>query len=355
MRAAVVRSPRLELAEVATPVPGAGQVLVRTIASGICGSDLHAAGDLEHFAELTARAGGPGGLDPAGELVFGHEFAAELVEFGPATEQGLALGTTVCSVPVVFGPAGPEAVGYSNAYPGAYGEAMVLQEALLLAVPDLNPARAALTEPLAVGEHAAGLARIEPGDVALVVGAGPVGLAVIAALKARGLGPVLAADFSPMRRRLAESVGADEVIDPAERSPFTSWADHGVPATLLERAVADLLGGTQRRAVLFEAVGSPGVLQTLVEGAPPKSQVVVVGVCMEPDRIEPFFAVTKELDVQFSFGYSTDEFAATLGRLGRGELAVDRLVTHVVDLDGLPDAFDALRQPGEFGKVLVRY
>ena len=356
MRAALIRSARLEVDDVDDPVPGPGQVLVRTLASGICGSDLHAALDLGHFAELTAKAGGPGGLDPDGDLVFGHEYCAEIVDYGPSTERTLAVGTAVCSVPIVFGESGPEAIGYSNRYPGAFAEQMVLQEMMLLPTPEgLAPERAALTEPLAVGEHAVGLARLEPDDVCLVIGAGPVGLAVIAALKARGHGPVIAADFSPMRRRLAASVGADEVIDPAERSPYSSWSDRGVPATLMERALTDMMGGTARNAVIFEAVGSPGVLQTILDGAPPRARIVVVGVCMTSDTIEPFVAVTKEIDVQFSFGYSAAEFATTLERLGRGELRVDELVTHEVDLDGLPGAFEALRQPGDYGKVLVRY
>ena len=98
-------------------------------------------------------------------------------------------------------------------------------------MPDSLPTDlAALTEPLAVGEHAVGLARLQPGQPCLVVGCGPVGLAVIAALKGRGHGPVLAADFSPTRRRLAEAFGADEVIDPADRlAPRPVGPTLGVP------------------------------------------------------------------------------------------------------------------------------
>ena len=130
------------------------------------------------------------------------------------------MGTRVCSVPIVVTPTGVEQIGYSNTYPGALAEHMVLQEMLLLPVPDsLDTDLAALTEPLAVGEHAVGLSGLEPGQPCLVVGCGPVGLAVIAALKGRGHGPVLAADFSPTRRRLAEAFGADEVIDPADGVP----------------------------------------------------------------------------------------------------------------------------------------
>ena len=215
MRAAVTRGGRLVLGDVPEPVPSSGHVVVRSLSAGICGSDLHALADFPHFTGLMDSVGVPA-LDPGADCVFGHEFCAEIVEHGPDTAGTLPVGSRVCSVPIILGPTGVEQIGYSNAYPGALAEHMVLQELLLLPVPDaLDTDLAALTEPLAVGEHAVGLADLHPGQPCLVVGCGPVGLAVIAALKGRGHGPVLAADFSPTRRRLAEAFGADEVIDPA--------------------------------------------------------------------------------------------------------------------------------------------
>lgn len=354
MRAAVTRSGGIEVEDVEEPVPGPGQVLVQTLACGICGSDLHAAADLRRFADLVAEVGGPGGLDPERGVVFGHEFCAEVLEHGPGTERSLPPGTRVCSMPVVVGPDGPEGIGYSNRYPGGLAERMVLQEALLLAVPDnLTSEVAALTEPLAVGEHAVQLARLTGDEACLVVGCGPIGLAVVAALEARGHGPVIAADFSAPRRRLAELLGADEVLDPAVVSPYGRWGDLGVPTRQTDRAALEMLGATVRDAVVFEAVGVPGVLQAIVRGAPPRTRVVVVGVCMEPDRIEPFYAATKELEIRFSFGYRREEFAATLERLGRHDFPAEELVTAVVGLDGVAGAFGALGNPAQ-GKILVR-
>jgi threonine dehydrogenase-like Zn-dependent dehydrogenase len=186
-----------------------------------------------------------------------------------------------------------------------------------------------------------------------VVGCGPVGLAVIAALKARGHGPVMAADFSPTRRRLAEAFGADEVIDPGAESPHDRWAAFGVAKTVMERAGASILGGEVTDPVIFEAVGVPGMLQSLIADVPPHSRIVVVGVCMHSDTIEPFMAVAKEIEFRFSFGYSPVEFAATLERLGTGVPGADLLVTSTVDLDGAAGAFETLRTPGEHGKILV--
>ena len=355
MRAAVTRPGGLEVTDVAAPTPGSGHVLVRPLACGICGSDLHAAQDLEHFVELTGKVGGPNPMDPARGVVFGHEFCAEIVEHGPDTAGTLPVGTRVCSVPTLLSPSGVEAVGYSNDYPGALGELMVLQEMLLLPVPDhVSTEIAALTEPLAVGEHAVGLAGLTGNEVCLVVGCGPVGLAVVAALKARGHGHVIAADFSPRRRQLAELVGADEVVDPAATSPYGRWSELGVPATVLERGAQEMFGGTFKDAVIFEAVGVPGVLQTIIDGAPPKARIVVVGVCMQTDHIEPFFGVVKELQMRFAFGYTPVEYATTLDRLAQGMPGADALVTDIVDLDGVPGAFATLADPGDHGKILVR-
>jgi threonine dehydrogenase-like Zn-dependent dehydrogenase len=354
MRAVITRGGALETSTVDDPTPGSGHLVVRSLAAGICGSDLHALADFSRFTELVARVGAPP-LDPGADTVFGHEYCAEVVERGPDTARTLPIGTRVCSVPILFGPGGVEQIGYSNRYPGALAEYFVLQELLVLPVPDsLDTGLAALTEPLAVGEHAVGLSGLSLGQPSLVVGCGPVGLAVIAALKGRGHGPVLAADFSPVRRQLAEAFGADEVIDPAEGSPHGRWGALGVPATLLERALATMSGAEVPSPVIFEAVGVPGMLQSLIEEAPPKSRIVVVGVCMHTDTIEPYMAVAKEIELVFSFAYTPDEFAATLARLAAGVPGADRLITSSVDLDGTPAAFAQLRTPGDHGKIVVR-
>ena len=354
MRAAVTRGGQLVVGDMAEPVPSSGHVVVRSLSTGICGSDLHALADFSHFTGLMDRIGAPA-LDAEADCVFGHEFCAEILEHGPGTAGTLPVGSRVCSVPIIIGTGGVEQIGYSNRYPGALAELMVLQELLLLPVPDgLETDLAALTEPLAVGEHAVGLADLTPGQPCLVVGCGPVGLAVIAALKGRGHGPVLAADFSPTRRRLAEAFGADEVIDPAVESPHERWAAFGVARSIMERAGASMLGGTVTDPVIFEAVGVPGMLQSLIEDAPPHSRIVVVGVCMHTDTIEPFLAVTKEMELRFSFGYTPGEFAATLARLAAGVPGAELLVTSAVDLAGAAGAFDTLRTPGEHGKILVK-
>ena len=200
-----------------------------------------------------------------------------------------------------------QGIGYSNDIAGGFAQYMPLAERLLLEVPNGLPAdKAALTEPIAVGWHAVQNARLAADDVPLVIGCGPVGLSVIAGLTIRNVHPIIAADFSPGRRALALRMGADVVIDPAATSPYQSWQDAATPAGYDGSRYAQLFGSgpKQRPAVIFECVGVPGVIQQIIDGAPAGARIVVVGVCMETDRFEPFFGIVKQLNLQFVLGYT---------------------------------------------------
>lgn len=355
MRALVRRGPALLLDDVPDAIPDAGQIVARTLACGICGSDLHAVHHLEHGVEMGLRSGAADTIDPAQDLVLGHEFCAEILDHGPGTDRRLKVGTRVVSTPFAFGPLGPEVIGFSTRYRGAFAERVVLTEALLLPVPNgLSPDAAALTEPLSVGTHAVAVAAPTPRSVALVIGCGPIGLAVIVALKRRGIGPVIAADFSSARRARAERLGADIVVDPALSSPHASWASFDVPATLAEFGPAQLAGRSLRDAIVFECVGVPGMLQSIIENAPPTAHVVVVGACQEDDRILPVIAINKQLRFSFVFAYSPDEFADTLAALGEGTIDANIFLTGTVALADAPDAFRRLEMPEDDVKIVVQ-
>ncbi len=356
MKAVVKRGNALELdTNFAEPTPGEGQVLVRTLACGICGSDLHALHHLDHMADMSRRSGSLSNLNPNADIVFGHEFAFEVLDYGKNTARRLPTGTVCTSFPAAAGPQGMELVGYSNLFPGGFSELMVLQEELLLPVPEGLPVDlAAMTEPFAVGEHAVARARLDPRTVAMVIGCGPVGLAVIAALKLRGVGPIVAADLSAERRKTAEAMGADIVIDPAEGSPHDQWASLGVAQSLAEASVWAMTGKESRPAVVFECVGVPGMIQSLLENGPPGAQIVVVGVCMETDRFEPGIAINKQMGLDFVFGYSPEEFAATLHNITEGRIAASTVLSGTVGLDGVADAFRRLSSEPALVKVLVK-
>src|SRR3978361_1081715 len=209
MRAAIFRNGEIVVDSLPEPKPAAGQVLVRTLACGICGSDLHARKHAHRMVELARHFPGRTPMDLSRDVVFGHEFCCEILDYGPDTQRKLKTGTRVCSLPALLTPEGPKGIGYSNDNVGGYAERMLLSEALLLEVPNgLAPEHAALTEPLAVGVHAVAKANIRGDEVPLVIGCGPVGLAVIAALKLRGPPPLVAPAHSPARRALAEDLCA---------------------------------------------------------------------------------------------------------------------------------------------------
>ena len=344
MKAAVMERGALRVETLDDPVPGRGEVLAKSVACGICGSDLHAARYTEDFVATSREAGGAFKLTTFDPVVLGHEFCAEVVDFGPgAAPAGIRVGDLVCSVPALARqPAVP--VGYSPEAPGGFAEYMLLTAELLQRVPaGLPAAHAALTEPMAVGYHAVNMARLTGGETTLVIGAGPVGLAVVAALtarrrdpKAKAPGAILVAEYSPERRRMAESLGADTVVDPAEQSPWE----------LPEVARRDPI-------VAFECVGVPGVIDQMFLGAPRHSRLVIVGVCLQTDHARPLIAINKELNVQYVLGYTAAEFAETLHLIADGTLPAERIISHTVGLDGVADAFAALATPNLQGKVLV--
>ena len=333
MRAALMERGRIWVEDVPDPTPAEGEVVVKSVACGICGSDLHAARHTEEFVATSIEAGGAFKLTTFDPVVLGHEFCAEVLE----TRGDLRAGDLVCSVPALARPV-TVGVGYSPEAPGGFGEYMLLSERLLMPVPEGTPQEhAALTEPMAVGYHAVNMARLEGDEGIVVIGAGPVGLAVTANLKARGAGPVAVSEFSAKRRELAVALGADIVVDPREENPY---------------GLSEITGRDQ--TVIFECVGVPGMIDEIFLNAPQRARIVVVGVCLQMDRSRPLIAVNKELNVQYVLGYTVREFHETLHHIADGRLDVGPIVTHTVGLDGVAGAFDDLARPDAQGKVVVR-
>ena len=350
MRAVIRRDGRLVVDEMAPPTPAPGQLLAKSLVCGICGSDLHLLDHYDHMIDLTQRLVGISQLKKGADTVFGHEFCCEVLEGGGAFKAG----DVVVSMPVLISPTGGDSIGYSSQIPGGFAETILISEALTLPAPNgLSPEHAALTEPLAVGEHAVAMGDPQSEHVFLVIGCGPVGLAVIASLKARGLGPVVAADFSAERRAAAERMGADKIVDPAQVSPHASWAELGAPATRGEAMMAAAMGRQVKRPLIFECVGTPGVVQSLAEAAPAGSRIVVAGVCMERDHIEPLLFIMKEIELRFVLGYSREEFAKSLENLAEGRTRYNEIITGVVSLEQTPDAFVRLQTDKSQIKIMV--
>lgn len=378
MRAVVCHQQQLQLTDVPDPVPGPGQVLLKVLRSGICGSDLHARVHGDATADMAGEVGYDHFMRSTSSVVMGHEFVGEVVSYGPRTHGRWKPGTRVVALPLLETVDGLHMTGLSEHAPGGYAEQILVSEAVTFEVPDgVDVEHAATTEPLAVAWHAVRKGQVGRKDVAVVIGCGPIGLAVILMLKASGVRTVVASDFSAGRRALAERCGADVVVDPAVESPWDrfesdkryltsapDFMDLGLSTMKKLRAVpflpwprmfqaAEKLGALPTGPVVFECVGVPGILEQIITAAPLQSRIVVVGVCMEPDTFRPSMAINKEVELRFAFCYDPAEFHATLQMIADGKVDPSPLITGTVGLDEVADAFGWLADPEQHAKILV--
>jgi threonine dehydrogenase-like Zn-dependent dehydrogenase len=376
VRAVSCTNAKLEVVDRPVPTPAKGQLLIDVLRCGICGSDLHARHHCDELAEVMDELGYDAFMRSHQQVVFGHEFCGEVVDHGPGTRKAPSAGTPVVALPLLRRGKEVHAIGLSTAAPGAYAEQVVVEQSLTFPVPNgLSSEMAALTEPMAVARHAVRRGEVGKSDVAIVIGCGPIGLAVVCMLKSHGVRTVIASDFSPARRALATACGADAVVDAAQDSPYAA-AGYGhlenardafdlaigtveklhtlrLPWWHFWRAAEAVGAATPKRPVIFECVGVPGVIEDIITGAPLFSRVVVVGVCMGADRIRPSMAIGKEIDLRFVLGYTPLEFRDTLHMLADGRVNGAPLVTGTVGLVGVEAAFDALGNPDAHAKILI--
>lgn len=377
MKSVVCQNAELRIEKLAELVPSKGQVLLEVVRCGICGSDLHMQHNCDHMHNLAAKVGFQGIAKNADQFVMGHEFCGKIMDYGPKTRKKFKKDTLVCAMPLLkFDDLGYQSTGLSPNASGGYAEQVLVQSSLMFEVPNgLDVDSATMTEPMAVALHAVRRSRIKTNEPAIVIGCGPVGLGIILMLKAAGVKKVIASDFSANRRKLAERCGADSVINPASNSPFENWKELGLLGNAADALnyglslfdkiqatgmpwwhawrVADKLGALPKRAVIFECVGVPGILQQIIDGAPLFSKIIGVGVCMQSDRIEPTLAINKEIEMQFVLGYTPLEFRDALHMIAEGKIDCSPLITGIVGLDGVVNAFSALRDPELHAKILV--
>jgi threonine dehydrogenase-like Zn-dependent dehydrogenase len=375
MRAVACADTKLSVVELPDPVPVRGQLVLGVLRCGICGSDLHAREHCDDLADVMDELDYDGFMRTSSATVLGHEFVGEVRERGAGVRREFREGAHVVSFPLVRRGRDAHPIGLSPLAPGGYAEQVLVEQSMSFVVPNgLAPEVAALTEPMAVALHAVNQSSVSRRDVAIVLGCGPVGLAVICWLKARGVRTVVASDLSAGRRALARRCGADLVVDPTEESPYgVADAKHVTSAPDLFRfalgsmdrlrrvpgwhhvfRAADRLGAaTPSGPVVFECVGVPGMIESVVSQAPLASRVVVVGVCMGGDSFRPSMAINKELDLRFVLCYTPLEFRDTLHALADGTVDASALVTGTVGLDGVATAFEALGDPERHAKILI--
>jgi 2-desacetyl-2-hydroxyethyl bacteriochlorophyllide A dehydrogenase len=313
-----------EIATLPDPEPGPGELVVRVVGCGICGSDLKARPVM-----------------PAG-IVMGHELGGEVVAVGAGAGDAWAEGMRAAVLPVhscgacercragnVAHCERARLIGLGGA-PGGFAELATVSVDHAFRLPDaLPPAHAPLVEPFAVGLHAARLGAIEPGDDVLVMGAGPVGLTTACWATQLGAGTVTVSDPVASRRAAAPRFGATAVVEPA----------------------ADGLGGPYD--VVFDCVGAPGLFDAAAAAAGLHGRIVIAGVCTEPDHYLPIVPLMKELSIRFSVYYRPDEFRAVITAFADGTVDPAPLVTRTVGLGDLDAAFAALATAPDDLKILV--
>lgn len=349
MRAAVLRDGVVEARVIDDPVPGPGQLLVRSLGCGICASDLHFMDNLDAGVEDDS---GMSTYDRDVDIVMGHEYCAEVVDYGPGTERRIPVGTRVSSLPVVSTPAGRKIVGQNPETPGGFGEYFLLDEAITrVAVSELPSEIVCVADAISVGWSAASRAQVTTKEVPLVIGCGAIALSAIARLRRLGVGPILAVDFVASRRATALAMGADVVIDPAEVSPYQAWRDvaYGSPQAMRElMAVAGLPG-----CVVFECVGIPGVLDSIIKGCERGTRIYSVGGPPEGDHLHTLTAKRKGLNIQFGGGPSMRHWDEAFEAVCSGSLDVTPMLGRTVGLDGVAEALDASRDANGPVRIVV--
>lgn len=347
MKAAVFHAQEdLRIEEVADPSPGPGQVKLRNAFAGICGSDLHvyytpeAAGlDFEHPHPLT------GSTLPQ---ILGHEFSGTVVELGEGVD-GISVGDRVGVWPIYYcGDCAACRRGMYNACQkigfhglssngGGMAEFTTVDSSKLHVLPENVDLRlGALVEPMAVAWHAVSRSGVEPGGTALIAGAGPIGIGVWFALKARGIEKVLVSEPSADRRAIIAALGAT-VVDPVTED--------------LGAAVTALTDG-DGVDVAFDAAGAGPAVTSSLASLVPGGRVVVVAIHERTMDFLPTQLVMAETEIAGALAYLPEDFDAVIAAMAAGVYDTTGWVKDV-PLDGVVDAIHALRG-GAGAKILVQ-
>jgi threonine dehydrogenase-like Zn-dependent dehydrogenase len=343
MRAVVLRAGKLEVKDTPDPEPGQGELLLRTLSTAICASDVHF---MDHPQLSLDDPTGRSLYDPDRDLVLGHEFVGEVIAHGPGCGDQFPVGSRVTSIPIRLvngGADGARIIGQHPEAQGSFGELVVVAEAMARIVEgDASSDAVALVDAFAVGEFYVRAANVAPGEVPIVIGAGAIGLSAVAALAARGVDPIVVSDYNPDRRELARNrFGAHVVVDPAEQSPFDVWRQL--------RVERNMWGA----AVVFECVGAPGLIQNLVESADMGTRIYCAGGWYTGDTLDITTATRQGVTIQFGGGPMPQDWYGTLDAISAGRLDPLPSVGRVVTLDEVPEAIDLARRSEGPPRIVV--
>ncbi|MFC4254441.1 alcohol dehydrogenase catalytic domain-containing protein [Altererythrobacter xixiisoli] len=319
----------LKLENLADPTPDADQVVVKVGRCGICGSDLHMTEDAAYGCQ-------------AGD-VLGHEFAGEVVGMGSEVT-GLKTGDLVSVIPLIScghcehcRKGEVQWCSQFSLQGGGYAEyALTRPNQCIKLGTDVSLADGAIIEPLAVALHGVNLSGMKTGDKVLILGAGPIGLAVAFWARRLGAARVAVQDISSFQEQRAQGMGADVfVVDPEN------------PVASAEAA----LGG--KADIVFECVGMPGLIAQAVDQVKPRGTILLLGLCTKPDTFNSFAMLGKEVRLVTSAFFTVPEYEASLAALNAGAAEPRLLVSGTITLDDTPDVFETLKRRSGECKVLI--
>ena len=331
---------KIVLEERPVPSPGAGEALVKVMAVGVCGSDVHY---YEH-----GRIGNGVVEKP---MILGHECAGEVAAVGAGVTR-IRVGDRVAVEPQTTCGRCPAcksgkynlcpAVAFFATPPvdGAFVQYVVAREELLFPIPDsLSYEEASLVEPFSVGIHAANRTGLKPGSTVAIMGMGPVGLMAVVAAKAYGARRIFVSDLEPLRLEAAMRLGATEAIDIRERDAV--------------EAILEGTGGVGAD-VAWETAGNPKALQSALLCLRRGGKLAVVGLPMQPEIPLNVHAITdREIDVYGVFRYA-NTYPDGIGFLASGIADVKPLFTDRYPLERTQEAMErALNNKSGSLKVIV--
>ncbi|MCR9151785.1 MAG: L-idonate 5-dehydrogenase [Rhodobacteraceae bacterium] len=331
----------LRLSDCDLPAPGPGEVTIRLARGGICGSDLH------YYLH-----GGFGSVRLKEPMILGHEVAGHVEALG-AGVTGLAPGDLVAVSP--SRPCGACAECrrglpnhclnmrfYGSAMPfphiqGAFRERLVADAAQCVKAEGLEPAEAAMAEPLSVALHAVRRAGDLVGRRVLVTGCGPIGVLAILAARRAGAEEIVATDIAPGVLDFARRAGADIALDTAAEP----------------EALAPYASGKGSLDVLFECSGAEPALRAGIAALRPRGVVVQLG--LSGDMALPMMQITaKEIELRGSFRFH-EEFRTAVAMMRKGLIDTRPLLTHSFPLADFAEAFDTAADRSRAMKVQLEF
>lgn len=337
MKSVVIQQPNeLVLEERPLPEPGAGEVRVNIRLAGICGSDSHIYRGHNPFAKYPR--------------VIGHEFFGVIDAVGEGVDS-VRLGQRVSVDPVIScGHCYPCSVGKPNVCTslvvlgvhrdGGFSEYATVPAKNAWPIPDAIPDNhAVMVEPFTIAANVTGQASPTEQDVALIYGAGPMGLVTVQALKGvYKVKQVIVVDRIDERLAMAQRSGADWVFNNGEQSLQVALDEKGIRPTLI-----------------IDAACHPSILQEAITLASPAARIVLMGFSSEPSQIVQQGITGKELAI-FSSRLNANKFAVVIDWLEKGLIDPEKLITHTFDYHYVTDAIELFeKDQRQCCKVLLTF